>query len=98
MIVASFPGLMEQAVSKTAKDIEATAKSICPYDTGALQESILSESEGLKATISPSMDYAGYVEFGTYKMSAQPYMRPAADMHEAAFVAFCGKVVDSLMG
>lgn len=24
-------------------------------------------------------DYAVYVEFGTYKMAAQPYMRPAAE-------------------
>ena len=29
-----------------------------------------------------SEEYASYVEFGTYKMAAQPYLRPAFDIAE----------------
>lgn len=29
--------------------------------------------------VGTNVDYAAYVEYGTYKMQAQPYLRPAAD-------------------
>ena len=33
------------------------------------------------------MEYAGYVEFGTYKMAPRAFMRPAADVNEPNFYA-----------
>jgi HK97 gp10 family phage protein len=33
------------------------------------------------------MEYAGYVEFGTYKMAPRAFMRPAADVNEPKFYA-----------
>lgn len=98
MIIAAFPGLMEQAVAKTAFDIQEMAQSIAPVDTGYMAGTIWADVDGLRAEIKPEAEYAGYVEFGTYKMAAQPFMRPAADANEANFAALISQVVAGLMG
>lgn len=49
------------------------ARSMCPVDTGYLQSSI-SASGG---TITVGADYAQYVEYGTWKSPAQPFLTPA---------------------
>ena len=92
-IVAQFPGAVSKVVAKTAFDIESTAKSICPVDTGALSGSIKADVKEFNATIAPHKDYDAYVELGTYKMAAQPYMRPSADMHAPKFVAAIDEIV-----
>ena len=86
-IVARFPGAVRAVVAKAALDIEADAKALCPVDTGALRASIKAEIDGTRATIEPHQEYAGYVEFGTYKMAPRAYMRPAADINEPKFIA-----------
>lgn len=61
------------------------AKSIVPVDTGALQETIRVEVEGETVNLmagDDNVDYSLHVEFGTVKMAAQPYMRPAIDTRE----------------
>lgn len=86
-IMAKMPGAVSAVVRKTAFDIEGTAKALAPVDTGALSGSIKADVEQFSATIAPHTEYAAYVELGTYKMRAQPYMRPAADMHEPRYAA-----------
>lgn len=49
------------------------ARSQCPVDTGNLQASI-SASGG---TITVGAEYAQYVEYGTWKSPAQPFLTPA---------------------
>jgi HK97 gp10 family phage protein len=98
MIVGAFPGLMEQVVEKTAFDIEATAKELAPVDTGYLAGTIWTDNQGLRAEVQTVAEYAAYVEYGTYKMAAQPYMRRAADMHEPKFTQAIDAAVKSLMG
>ena len=77
------------AVVKAAYDIEGHAKAAVPVDTGNLKSSIQTTQEGpVSASVGPrSVDYAGYVEYGTYKMGAQPYMRPAAERVAPAFIS-----------
>lgn len=49
-------------------------------DTGTLQSHIESKMTGpLSAQVTSSADYAAHLEFGTSKMAARPYMRPARD-------------------
>ena len=86
-IMAKMPGAVSAVVRKTAYDILDTAQDIVPVDTGYLGGSITPTVEEYSATIQPAAEYAAYVEFGTYKMRAQPYMRPAADMHEPRYAA-----------
>ena len=71
-----------------ARIVETHAKVYAPVDTGTLQGSIEVENPVTPelAKISPATDYAEHVEFGTSRMAAQPYMRPALDQHEAEII------------
>ncbi|WP_206050820.1 HK97-gp10 family putative phage morphogenesis protein [Nocardioides speluncae] len=72
--------IAEQIVGKVAFDIEAAAKVLVPVDTGNLKNSIAADLNGLEATVTADTEYADYVEFGTSRMAAQPYMGPAFDL------------------
>ncbi|MDJ0321831.1 HK97-gp10 family putative phage morphogenesis protein [Pseudarthrobacter sp. PS3-L1] len=73
-------------VMKTAKDIEGTAKTMAPVDTGNLKNSIGVERTGdFSAEIGPTANYGIYLELGTSRMAPQPFMAPAFDKHLPAF-------------
>ncbi|MGC0237280.1 HK97-gp10 family putative phage morphogenesis protein [Arthrobacter sp. SD76] len=79
-------------IRKTALDIEATAKSIAPVDTGNLKGSIghsdlrtVGRSGSLAVEIGPTASYGIYLEMGTSRMAPQPFMGPAADRHAPSF-------------
>lgn len=78
----SLKGVSKEAVQKTAAETINEAKDNCPVDTGRLRSSIrlLSYDESVPAAVvGTNVEYAEYVEYGTSKQSAQPFMRPAAD-------------------
>ena len=58
---------------RSALTVESHAKENAPVDTGRLRASIASRVEQTQATISPSVFYAPYVEFGT-----RPHWPPMA--------------------
>lgn len=69
-----------RVIQKAARDIEAGAKSRAPVDTGALRNSIQSsEVSQLHWRVTAQADYAMYVELGTVRAAAQPFMGPAVD-------------------
>lgn len=55
------------------------ATDLVPVDTGYLQSTISSSSDDWSITAEASAEYAEYVEFGTWKMAAQPYFIPALE-------------------
>lgn len=63
-----------------ADDVERTAESLAPVDTGRLRDSIRSEG----GRVYTDVEYAGFVEYGTSDTPAQPFMRPAADTVDGA--------------
>lgn len=74
-----------QLLRGTAYRIEADAKSLAAVDTGALRSSITTTIAGdgasgsMTAEIGPTVEHGVYVELGTSRMAAQPYLQPAAD-------------------
>lgn len=72
-----------QAMSKALNDIQAGAKNRAPVDTGALKNSITHEytrnGNTLRGEVGPTVSYGNWVENGTSRMRAQPYLRPASD-------------------
>jgi HK97 gp10 family phage protein len=58
------------------------AQTLCPVDTGALRDSghLVPETDDVQIVFDAI--YASYVEYGTWKMEAQPYLRPAMDEAE----------------
>ena len=76
-----FEEKFNRAIQKVAFDMEAHAKRIVPVDTGRLRSSIRTKVSKNAITISSSVNYAQFVEFGTINMDSQPFIRPA--MHRA---------------
>jgi HK97 gp10 family phage protein len=59
--------------------VEGDAKLRCPVDTGNLRNSInyKVDEEELSVKIGTNVDYAPYVELGTSKQKAQPFLVPS---------------------
>jgi HK97 gp10 family phage protein len=73
-----------RAVMAGAFVFEGAAKMLTPIDTGNLVNSINTElvsSDETSATaeVGTGVEYAPHVEYGTSKMKAQPFFRPAWD-------------------
>ena len=62
---------------------EGHAKSLCPVDTGRLRNSITNQVDMSEQAvyIGTNVEYAPYVELGTSRMPARPFLRPAAHDH-----------------
>lgn len=73
---------VDRALEIIGGKAESYAKMLCPVDTGNLRNSITHEQENeTTEVIGTSVEYAPYVELGTVKMAARPYLRPAAEGH-----------------
>lgn len=88
-IPAAIHQIAVREVQKAAYSIEADAKAKVAVDTGTLRRSIHSvfENGGLRGIVGPSVLYGKFVEFGTRRMGARPYMRPAAERQLPKFTA-----------
>ncbi|WP_075967990.1 HK97-gp10 family putative phage morphogenesis protein [Murdochiella massiliensis] len=69
---------LSKVVKKNAAELQKKEKKTVPVDTHFLQHSIFLavDDNGMTASVVPTAKYAGYVEYGTRYMSAQPYVRP----------------------
>ncbi len=82
-----------RAVTSTGKLIVKGAKAHVPIDTRHLHDSIRAEP-GPDGQVIVTVDtaderhpsYAGYVEFGTRRMAAQPFFIPATEVARKAFI------------
>lgn len=54
-------------------------QSVTPVDTGELRGSESQSAGGKTLTLTAGTDHGVYVEFGTRKMAAQPFMRPTVE-------------------
>lgn len=76
-------GGVAKDLARRALSVDRTAKRLCPVDTGRLRASINwrleADARGLLAIVGTDVEYAPYVEFGTSRMSAQPFLRPALE-------------------
>lgn len=74
-------GYVNAEVTRIAIDVETEAKRLAPVDTGNLRASINHVSgygdQGPVAYVGTDVPYAIYQELGTWKMRAQPFLRPA---------------------
>lgn len=85
--------LAEVVVAKAALDIEAQAKARAPVRTGFLRSSIAASGAGLEWQVSVGAAYAVFVEFGTSRMAARPYLVPAVEAVAPGFIDALAKVV-----
>lgn len=80
---------------RTKRVSDAGAELGVPVQTGALlasiQKSVTNNSKGIVGRIWTNLFYAPYVEFGTSRMQARPFMRPAINLTREAIKQLFGK-------
>lgn len=87
-IVSRAPGLVTAVLDKTGFDVVRLAQNRVPVDTGATKNSIRSRVVNVfSRRIGPSTSYAIFLEFGTFRMAARPFMVPALNAVRAPFIA-----------
>lgn len=61
--------------------VQSVARSLCPVDTGRLRSSIVMrkgrDGLGFYVEVGTNVSYAAFVEFGTSRQAAQPFLTPA---------------------
>jgi len=93
--------LREGAVAAVAEEVELTAndaESGAPVDTGHLRGSIQRRAGDLEGEVRATARYAAFVEHGTYKDPAQPFMKPAADKARRRFPATAAAIIRKALG
>lgn len=92
-VAAALEQAYDRALEKIGLTAEKYARNLCPVDTGRLRNSITHtvDSGGKAAYIGTNVEYAPYVEMGTSRMKAQPFLRPAAHDHGAEY----GKILEA---
>lgn len=92
-VVKAVTEAMARALEICGGKAETYAKELAPvgtpestgipgYHGGTLRNSITHEQWDEKTeVIGSTVKYAPYVELGTYKMNARPFLRPAAENH-----------------
>jgi HK97 gp10 family phage protein len=82
-----FADRLEQALTAIGLTAESYAKRDCPVDTGRLRNSITNavRVDEKAVYIGSNVSYAAFVELGTSRMKARPYLKPAATEHTAEY-------------
>jgi HK97 gp10 family phage protein len=95
--------ILKELEAKTAQALEicggmaeSYAKEACPVDTGRLRNSITHAQVGKDTeVIGTNVEYGPYVELGTHKQAAQPFLRPAAEGHSSEYKAIMQQIISS---
>lgn len=75
-----FDGIVMDLISA---DIQAGAKDRAAVKTGFMRDHIERYPEAHSFRVVAEADYSGYVNYGTRKMAAQPFMEPAVEAADA---------------
>lgn len=91
-IAQAIDRALAEALDEIGQAVQHRAQELCPVDTGRLRNSITyrlgggsfdfpghGASVGREVTVGSEVEYAAYVELGTSRTRAQPFLRPAAE-------------------
>lgn len=80
-ILGDLGDQVEAALEEMGLVGEGFAKLKCPVDTGNLRNSIGHDHDQDTAYIGTNVEYGPYVEMGTSRTRAQPFLQPAVENH-----------------
>lgn len=78
-----------------AETIAEYARKLAPVRTGLLKSKIRARHYSSTSNVEAAAKYSGFVEFGTRKMGAQPFLRPAVVQYEKQILE---AVAEALIG
>lgn len=84
-IKAAKDAAIERALEAIGLQAEGNVAMLAPVDTGRLRGSITHEVEGDTVYIGTNVEYAPYVEYGTSKTKAQPFLKPGIQDHMSEY-------------
>jgi len=88
-----------EAVAQETETVRDDARLRAPRGkTGDLRRGIRGEPVELVGEVKSTVRYAAFVEHGTYRNEAQPYMRPAADKARRRFPDVARDVIRRALG
>lgn len=96
-VAEGIKSAIDVALEKIGLLAEGYAIKKCPVDTGHLRGSITYEVDfgGDAVYIGTNVEYAPYVELGTSRQKAQPFLRPAASEHGTQYRQVLKKALGS---
>ena len=89
----------DESLGLTVAMGEGLAKSVVPVRTGTLQRSIYSaKQEFLKWVLGTRVYYGLFVEYGTSKMRARPFLRPGMYYALSQFGQIMSRKIEEYLG
>ena len=85
--IAAAPTLDGIIAEDASAAIQAQAQANAPVRTGFLRGSIIRVVQGGQFAVQALANYAGFVEYGTRRMAARPYLTPAAESVDLLAIA-----------
>jgi HK97 gp10 family phage protein len=83
-IAAGLEKNKDKALKTLAAEVKKEAKARAPVKSGALRDSIhYKKIESGLYSVQDEVEYGQFVELGTHKMAAQPFMAPAVEQVRA---------------
>ena len=83
---ATFARINREFLPSAGAIVEGDAKLRAPVDLGTLRASIQTTVGNESVSVGTNVEYAPYQEYGTRKMRAQPFLRPALDNNRKKIV------------
>lgn len=77
---------LEKSMKRNAKFKGHYKNGVFIRPTGATRRSITLTINGLTARVTPTTEYASYLEYGTRFMAAQPFVRPSFEVQKQKFI------------
>jgi HK97 gp10 family phage protein len=87
-----------ELIRASAEVAARVARAYAPRRTGRLASAIGVTGSGMfwRAGVDSSVDYGHFLEYGTSRMSARPFMRPGAEAAEVEVARGTGRLADRL--
>ena len=84
-VLEAVAAALERGLEAIGLAAESHAKELCVVDTGRLRNSITHVVQDEEVYIGTNVEYAPYVELGTSRMKARPFLKPAAENYGSEY-------------
>ena len=100
-LMDALPGACAAGLDEGLAGMLDGARRLCPVETGDLKTSLSARSEavagGAEGTVTAGAAHAVYVELGTSRMAARPFLLPACQAERGALLAAVARAVQGVI-